>query len=388
MKKKYIFLLLIVVLIVAAAFFISGRKDNRDYLLASGHPEYPPFMWQEGNKIIGVGPEILSAACKELGIPLKIEFSGSWDDVVKDVRKGKIDAVVALYQTSQRKEYLDYSIDYAKDPVVVFVRKDKVFPYRKWDDLIGKRGTTTLGDSFGQAFDSFIAAKLKVSLLKTVEENFAALENGKADYFIYAMYSGLFESKKLGMENKVVYLKPPLTTERWYLAFSKGSKYAKYLPDINRIISRMVVRGTVDNLVAKYTTYYEESVLNRVKRLVENGLSYYAKQGQEKAFTEFNDINGQFSRDDLYLFVFDLNGKCLAHGADHSLIGRNLMTLKDIDGKQFVKEFLDVARDHGQGWVSYKWKYKNTNEIGPKISYVMRIKGENLLIGCGFYTEK
>lgn len=388
MKNKYIFLLLIVVLIVIAAFLLAGRKENRGYLLASGHPEYPPFMWQEGNKIVGVGPEILSAACKELGLPLKIEFTGSWDDVMKDVRKDKIDAVVALYRTDQRKEYLDYSIAYAKDPVVIFVLKDKVFPYRKWDDLIGKRGTTTVGDSYGQAFDSFMAAKLKVSRLKTVEENFEALENGTVDYFIYAMYSGLFESKKLGLDEKVVYLKPYLTTEDWYLAFSKGSKYAKYLPDINRTISKMAGSGTIDKLAAKYTVYYEESVLNRVKHLVENGLKYYAKQGQEKAFAEFDNINGKFSRGDLYLFIFDLNGKCLAHGADHSLIGRNLTDLKDVDGKQFVKEFIAVARDPGQGWVSYKWKYKNTDEIGPKISYIMKIKGKDLLVGCGFYTEK
>jgi len=382
------FLSLIVVLIVAAAFFHAGRKENRDYLLASGHPEYPPFMWREGNKIVGVGPEILSAACKELGIPIKIEFAGTWDDVTNDIRKGKIDAVVALYQTDERKKYLDYSIAYGKDPVVVFVRKDKVFACRKWDDLIGKRGTTTSGDSYGQAFDSFMAAKLKVARFKTAEENFKALENGTADYFVYAMYSGLFESKKLGIDNKITYLKPYLTTENWHLAFSKGSKYAKYLPDINRVISKMAGSGAIDKLAAKYTVYYEESVLNRVKRFVEKGMSYYAAQGQEKAFAEFSRIKGKFSSGDLYLFAFDLNGNCLAQGADRSLVGRNLMGLKDVDGKQFVKEFISVARDPGQGWVSYKWKYRDTGEIGPKIAYVMKIKGKDLLIGCGFYTEK
>ncbi|MCX5748866.1 MAG: transporter substrate-binding domain-containing protein [Candidatus Saganbacteria bacterium] len=388
MKKRYMLLLVIVLLVLAAAFLVSGRKENRDYLLASGHPEYPPFMWQEGSRIVGVGPEILSEACKEIGVPLKIEFKGSWDDVMNDVRIGRIDAVVALYRTDQRTKYLNYSISYAKDPVVVFVRKDKIFAYHKWDDLIGKSGTTTVGDSFGQAFDSFMEDKLDVSRLNTVKENFEALNNGTADFFVYGLYSGLFESKKLGLENKIAYLKPYLTTENWYLAFSKTSKYAKYLPEINRTISKMTARGTVDKLAAKYTLYYEESVLNRVKRLVESGLKYYAEQGQTKAFAEFDNIKGKFSQGDLYLFVFDLKGKCLAHGADHSLIGRDLMDLKDVDGKQFVKEFITIARDPGQGWVSYKWKYKNTNEIGPKISYIMKIKGKDLLIGCGFYTDK
>ena len=388
MKNRYAFLFLIVILIAAAAFFMCEKKENRDYLLASGHPQYPPFMWQEGDRIVGVGPEILSTACKQLGIPIKIEFAGSWDDVMKDIHNGKIDAVVALYQTDERKKYLEYSISYAKDPVAIFVRKDKAFRYRKWADLIGKRGTTTSGDSYGQAFDGFIAAKLEVARRKTVEENFKALENGKADYFIYALYSGLFESKKEGLENKITFLKPYVTTENWYLAISKNSKYAKYMPDINRIISGTETPTMVDNMTTKYTAYYEESILNRVKRLVNAGVAYYRKCGRKNSFAEFDKLDGRFSKGDLYLFAFDMNGKCLSHGADHSLIGRELIGLKDIDGKQFVKEFITVAADPGQGWVGYKWKYKTSNEIGPKISYIERIKGTDILIGCGFYTEK
>lgn len=389
MKNKYIFLSVILIIILAIVLYFAGCRNKRDYMLASGHPQYPPFMWQEGDRIAGVGPEILSKACKQLGIPLKIEFAGSWDDVLKDVRKGKIDTVVALYQTDERKKYLEYSVPYAKDPVALFVRKDKTFPYQKWNDLIGKRGTTTAGDSYGQAFDSFIAAKLNVTRLKTVEDNFKALENGKADYFIYALYSGLFESKKMGLDNKITYLKPYVTTESWYLAIRKGSKYAKQMPDINRIISGMVRSGLVDKLTTRYTAYFEDRVLNRVKRMVDAGLAYYIKNGQESAFAEIDDlVNGRFSKGDLYLFAFDLNGKCLAHGADHSLIGRNLIDLKDVDGKQFIREFIAVAKGPGQGWVSYKWKYKNSNEIGPKISYIERIKGKDILIGCGFYTEK
>ncbi|MCX5751769.1 MAG: transporter substrate-binding domain-containing protein [Candidatus Saganbacteria bacterium] len=389
MKIKFLFVLLVITVFIAiTAFIVSINRETRDYLLMSGHPEYPPFMWQEGDKIVGVGPEILSTACKELGIPFKNEFTGSWDQVFKEAQAGKLDAIVALFLTKERKAYLDYSVAYAKDPVAVFVRKDKVFRYRNWNDLVGRRGTTTVGDSYGQDFDSFIEAKLKMSRLKTAEDNFKALEKGEADYFIYGMYAGLFELKKVGLENQITYLTPYVTTQDFYLAISKKSRYAKDIPAINAIVSRMVKEGKVAQLTDKYLAYFEEKVLDQVRRLAQTGLAYYYKNGQRKAFEEFDKLDGMFSQENLYLFVFDLNGKCLAHGADHSLIGKNLIGLKDVDGKFFIKDFISVAQNPGQGWVGYKWKYKQAKEIGPKLSYIKRIKGSDLFIGCGFYPEK
>lgn len=345
-------------------------------------------MWQEGETIVGVGPEILSDACKKLGIPLKIAPEGGWDEVIEKARKGEIDAVVALFMNDERKKYLDFSTSFDEDPVVLFVRKDKSFPYHNWKDLIGRKGTTTVGDSYGQEFDRFIAEKLNVSRLKTLKDNFDALLDGRADYFIYSMYPGLLETKKEEIDGRITYLKPYLTTESWRLAFSKKSKYRKYLPAINSIIADMISRGQVEKWVVKYNAYFEEHVLDRVKRLVNSGIEYYLKNGEDKAFAEFDNLNGQFSKGDLYLFVYDFKGTCVAHGQDHSLIGRNLLNTKDPNGIYFIKEFISIAKNPGEGWVSYKWEYNKTGEIIPKISFIKRVKGKDILVGCGFYPEK
>ncbi|MCX5681499.1 MAG: cache domain-containing protein [Candidatus Omnitrophica bacterium] len=190
------------------------------------------------------------------------------------------------------------------------------------------------------------------------------------------------------MEDKVSYLKPYVATENWYMAISKKSKYARFIPTINKIFDRLVQNGTVDNLIAKYMEYYEEHVLNRVRQLVEEGIIFYKENGRQSAFTEINNPQGRLTRGDLYLFVIDFNGKCLSHGADPKLIGRNLIDLQDTDGKQFIKDFIKVARTKGEGWVAYKWPYKQTGKIEPKISYVKRIDDSDLFIGCGFYTTK
>jgi len=366
----------------------AGDTPAEGVLVASGHPEYPPFMWQEGGKIVGVGPEIMAMAFARLGVKVDAIAVGPWDKVVKDACEGRIDGVVALFMTDERVKFLDYSIPFAQDPVAIFVSKDRGFPYGSWKDLIGKRGTSTIGDSYGQTFDDFINAKLKVKRLRTVEGNFRDLLNGQADYFIYSMYAGLLGSHKAGVADRVTFLKPFAASENWYLAVSKKSPYAKYVPEINKILAGLAQDGTVAKLTTRYLEYYEQHVLQRVQRLVEEGIAYYRQHGSAAAFVEFNKPNGQFSRGDLYLFAIDLNGKCLAHGAKAELIGTDMLDQADVDGKKFVKEFVNVAKTKGEGWVDYKWPYKQTGEVEPKISYVRRIDGTDLFVGCGFYVSK
>jgi len=82
--------------------------------------------------------------------------------------------------------------------------------------------------------------------------------------------------------------------------------------------------------------------------------------------------------------VFDMSGKTMAHGANKKLLDKNLIDLKDADGKAFIKEFIDVANKKGQGWVDYKWPHPVTKAIEHKSSYVEKLN-DNTFIGVGIY---
>lgn len=57
----------------------------------------------------------------------------------------------------ERATYLDYvQPAFIFDAVVVFVAKRKEFPFKGHDDLIGKKGVTNQGESYGTEFDAFI----------------------------------------------------------------------------------------------------------------------------------------------------------------------------------------------------------------------------------------
>ncbi|MDE2427877.1 MAG: cache domain-containing protein [Burkholderiales bacterium] len=120
------------------------------------------------------------------------------------------------------------------------------------------------------------------------------------------------------------------------------------------------------------------------KALVKKGIAYLKSNSPEQAYAAFNDPKGQFVDRDLYLFVFDKNGKALSHGANAKLIGKDMMELKDADGKYFIKAFYEVANKKGSGWVDYKWPHPVTKAIEQKSSYIEKLDNGDL-IGCGIY---
>ena len=108
-------------------------------------------------------------------------------------------------------------------------------------------------------------------------------------------------------------------------------------------------------------------------------------EGKERAFIEINNPKGKFVDRDLYIFVYDTAGKCVAHGFNPKMIGKDLLEMKDKDGKYFVKERIEIAKTKGKGWQDYKFTDPITKRIEPKSAYVERI--EDVIVGCGIYKR-
>jgi len=119
--------------------------------------------------------------------------------------------------------------------------------------------------------------------------------------------------------------------------------------------------------------------------MVKKAVSYIKEHGKEKALAEVNNPAGMFKKGELYIFVTDVQGKMLAHGVNAKLIGKDLIDLKDSDGKFFVKEYIDVAKAKGSGWSDYKWVNPTTKAIELKSTYVEKV--DDLVVGCGIYKK-
>lgn len=224
-----------------------------EVLIASGHPNYPPFSWQRGEQIVGVGVELTEMIFNDLGIEVIFPVRGNWKRVQNGAAKGGIDLIVGIDKTWERTQYLAYPEQpYLDDMSVVWVRKGREFTFDKWGDLIGKRGTALLGESYGKDFDDFIARHLQMDWVSTPLQNLKKLEAGRSDYYPFSLYGGTLQLKRYGFEDRIRYLPNVIAKQGVYIAVSKKSIYAKYLPEISAAIQQRGVDGTIDRLVLKY----------------------------------------------------------------------------------------------------------------------------------------
>ncbi len=119
--------------------------------------------------------------------------------------------------------------------------------------------------------------------------------------------------------------------------------------------------------------------------MVKKAIAFMKANGKDKAFAEIGNSKGQFIDRDLYVFVYDMNGKCVAHGFNPKMVGKDLIEMKDPDGKFYVKERVEIAKTKGKGLQNYKFTNPDSKKIDDKSAYIE--KYEDFIFGCGAYKN-
>ena len=117
--------------------------------------------------------------------------------------------------------------------------------------------------------------------------------------------------------------------------------------------------------------------------MVKKAVAFIKQSGVNNAYSEFTKKNADFVNRDLYVVVYGLNGKVLAHGANQKLVGQEMMDAQDVDGKYFVKERVELARSKPNFWQDYKFVNPTNKKIEPKQMYCERL--EETAVCAGVY---
>lgn len=108
-----------------------------------------------------------------------------------------------------------------------------------------------------------------------------------------------------------------------------------------------------------------------------------------KAFDILRSKRSQYIYQDTYVFVIDESGVELMNAAFPKLEGRNVLDYKDAKGNYFVREFINVAKIKGKGWVDYPWPKPGDVEKSQKSAYVKKamIDGKMIVVCAGLYLD-
>ena len=127
-------------------------------------------------------------------------------------------------------------------------------------------------------------------------------------------------------------------------------------------------------IVAGSALAAERATKDEAKAMVKKAVAFIKAQGPAKAYAEIINKSGQFTDRDLYIVVYGLDGKVLAHGANEKLVGQNLIDQKDVvGGKSFVKERVELAKKGEPFWQEYKFVDPLTKNIKDKEMYCEKL---------------
>lgn len=120
----------------------------------------------------------------------------------------------------------------------------------------------------------------------------------------------------------------------------------------------------------------------QAEAMVKKAIAYYKKVGRDKAMADFSDAKGAFVDRDLYVVVLQMDGLELAH-INPRTVGKNVMELRDPDGRPQIRERLEAAKHAPSGWHEYKFFNPMTKKIEGKKAYWERV--DDLVFACGAY---
>ena len=150
-----------------------------------------------------------------------------------------------------------------------------------------------------------------------------------------------------------------------------------------KLMKRVVLIVAVLALVTvAFAALAEKKRDAEVKAMVERAVAMVKTKGLDATLKAINDPKGPFVKGDLYIFAMSLGNKRLAAGSPY-----NRRLLGTVADKKFNRRMAELAKTKGSGWIEYNWPKPEGNKPSPKRSFIMRVPGQDVYFGCGYYLE-
>lgn len=213
--------------------------------------EFSPYIFEENGQITGIHVDIITEACKELGIEPSFHML-PFKRAMLYMKRGEVDAIFSPIKTDERMKYMYYSSYPIEVEKTVFMAlKDSGIKITEFDDLKGKSVGVIGGYSYSQEFDDYewlykeavINEKLLMKKLSAGRTELVVGEEGNLLYTI----------KKYGLKNIVTVF--TLKESPNYITFSKkalGEKGKVLAEQFGQILRRYKEEGIILKIRKKY----------------------------------------------------------------------------------------------------------------------------------------
>lgn len=205
---------------------------------------FPPYEYYDGDKVVGIDPDIAQAVADKLGLKLKIDDM-EFDSIITAVQTGKADMGLAgMTVTEDRLKNINFSDSYATGIQSIIVKEGSTIA--KPDDLKGKKIGVQLSTT-GDIYACQDYGEDSVEKYNKGADAVMALSQGKVD----AVIIDNEPAKSFVAANKgLKLLDTKYVSEDYAACISKDNQ--ALLEAVNGALKELKEDGTIQAILDKY----------------------------------------------------------------------------------------------------------------------------------------
>ncbi len=212
---------------------------------------YPPYYFVKNGELKGICVAVINRAAHLLGKQV-VYKQYPWKRMLQYGKTGQVDAVMPLFKTTAREQFLIYpDMEIALEENSFFTRKDSGIKYTgALRDLVRHPIGVVTDYSYGEAFDSAdylekIVTKNDLNLLYMFKFQRFAIGLGNRQVVRYF-------ARKTGGIDDLVFLEPPITKAPLHIAFSKAKGHAQLAAAFSKALRKFKATRAYQEILEAY----------------------------------------------------------------------------------------------------------------------------------------
>ena len=242
------------------ALLASAALQAADSVRYCDYPVYPPVSWSDGKQPRGLAPTVVRELFGRLGYRVEMVVLGNWQRCLLDAAEGRVDVVLA-YASEQRAKSMRFSqVPVLREEVAVFANRQHPLQFDQLEDLARYRGGLLFGESYGPAFDRFVAQHQNIEWVSDSGQNFGKLIRGRIDFVVQERRTGQLFVEHLAGAQDIVALPPALSVDYLRVAVSRHSPLSERMGDIDTQLQKMADAGELERWLHESEVTYRDMV--------------------------------------------------------------------------------------------------------------------------------
>ena len=217
--------------------------------------EAPPFSWEKDGQVQGLAIDLLNEVLNKQ-MNLKVEYEiFPWERAQRMVKDGTRDGLLNV-PTAARKAYTVVSKESLLTfNFIVFANQRssnwlKLQRVKTIEDLAPFTNCHIIGTHWGK---KLTLAGVKTHLVQSPRQAFLMLNTNRCDTFVAPSLIGRWAVKELGLQQALSGI-PEVVMDYlpYHLMVSKRSRFRYALPEFDRIVRKLKIKGTIEAIQKKY----------------------------------------------------------------------------------------------------------------------------------------